>query len=198
MSFENRRDVPKIRPHFDRAAHPDDSRKAERDYAIIVEGTPVPTQTTLQNILDELYLFDSDRQDDGSYAYKKGTITVKFGPTDEAGKTWKLHAIATRGHAPVISGLVYDVPEGPEGPFIVRNGFINHKNPKLDNQVINNPDMHDFTLNATMKEIRREKEPHWWHGLLQEYDKANGTKLAESFLDSLKGQDRAKIDSPHL
>ena len=186
---------PKVRIVFERAAVPDDSRNARRGYAAIIDGTPVETRTTLTDIVTALHLDpaqDSDGQ--GGYLFNGGTVRLTLAPSPARPEEWKLHIVATRGDAPVITGLTYLAAEGREGPFVLTGGFVTHRNATLDNQHINNPDMHAFVLEAAMKEIRRIRDPEWWHRQLVAYDREHGTGYAEAFLASRNGR---APDAPH-
>jgi hypothetical protein len=198
--------------------NPDGSK---RDKAVIVTGTmthtPLPTfeevmalfenETTrptrafnnaarrdFAELLQICMLDENDKQPNGDYEFKKGTVSVLV-RQQKTGSNVHLKVGTTRGEKPVQGNFLFTAEE--DGTLTLRGAHAHHENEKYDDQVIVNSSMLTFALNKAHEEIRLVKQPQWWLAQIQAYDDAHNTDYTQQYIDkNLNGIDPRKKQPP--
>jgi hypothetical protein len=194
--------------------NPDGSKRTE---AVIVTGTmmhtPLPTfeevmalfenestrptrafnkaaRRDFAELLQICMLDENDKQANGDYEFKKGTVSVLI-RQQKTGSNVHLKVGTTRGAKPVQGNFLFTTEE--DGTLTLRGGHAYHANEQYDDQVIVNSSMLTFALNKAHEEIRLVKQPQWWLAQIQAYDDAHNTDYTQQYIDkNLNGIDPRK------
>jgi hypothetical protein len=189
----------------------------KRDAAVIVTGNMAPTKLPtfeevmalfenestrptrafnqaarrdFAELLQICMLDESDRQPNGDYAFKKGTVSVLV-REQKTGNNVHLKIGTTRGAKPVQGNFLFTTEE--DGTLTLRGAHAHHENEQYDDQVIVNAEMLTFALNKAHEEIRLVKQPEWWLAQIQSYDDAHNTNYTQQYIDkNLGGVDPRK------